>query len=457
MKLQELYQLKPQERIKELKKSPATRPSTQQLLKDWDYTQHEVFNQEIRKKRKVLVEDAVLNLDGSVKTPARYEMQEVNRIALPLEQDIVNIHTAFTVGTSPEIICNPQGENQKALHNQLLKIHAQSKLNYQNKRLVRAWLSECEVAEYWFVKPSEENFELKSVIWSPFKGDSFYPYYDEYGDLIAFSREYQTKDEYGKSIQKLMVIDNQQVSIYAENELIEQYPHGFSKIPVIYMSRPTPLCDRIRTKRARLETLLSNFADCLDYNFYPKLVATGDLEGIQNKGTTNEIIQLQDGGQVAYLTWQQSPEMARLEFDNLINYCYSLTNTPRISFENLKGTGSALSGTAFKYVFMGTHLEVSNHAEVVEEFLQRRVNFLLSAIATFEPKFLKEIPLLNVEIKIVPYLINNQSERIADAVNALSGGVASLENALILAGITDHIHEEKQRILKDKNTELFSN
>ena len=27
--------------------------------------------------------------------PAQYEMKEPNRIAIPIEQDIVNIHTAF--------------------------------------------------------------------------------------------------------------------------------------------------------------------------------------------------------------------------------------------------------------------------------------------------------------------------------------------------------------------------
>lgn len=455
MKLQELQQLEPQERIKELKKNKPNRPSTQTLLKDWDYNQHEVFNQEVRKKRKVLVEDEVLHPDGSLKTPARYEMQEVNRIALPLEQDIVNIHTAFTVGVPPKMIFQAENDTQQEMFNALTKILTKNKTDYQNKRLVRAWLSQCEVAEYWFAKPSEENIELKSVIWSPFNGDTFYPYYDEYGDMIAFCREYQTTNEQGKNVVKLMMIDHKEVTIFAENQIIEQYPHGFSKIPVMYMYRPSPLCERIRTKRERLEMLSSNFADCLDYNFYPKLVAVGDLEGVQNKGTTNEIIQLQDGGQVSYLTWQQSPEMARMEFENLINYCYSLTNTPRISFENLKGTGSALSGTAFKYVFMGTHLEVSNHAEVVEEFLQRRVNFLLSTLALFEPKYKKEMQKINIEVKIVPFMLDNQSEKIADAVNALSGGVASLETALSLAGITPKIQEEKERILTDKKEELF--
>ncbi len=97
--------------------------------------------------------------------------------------------------------------------------------------------------------------------------------------------------------------------------------------------------------------------------------------------TTSEIINLQgDGANVSYLTWQQSPEMARLE--------------------QLKGTGNALSGRAFKFMFMGIHLEVSNHAEIVEAFLQRRVNFLVSAIGSITPKLKKTADLIMIETEI---------------------------------------------------------
>ena len=39
---------------------------------------------------------------------------------------------------------------------------------------------------------------------------------------------------------------------------------------------------------------------------------------------------------------------------------YRLTNTPRISFDSLKGIGNAVSGVAFDYVFMSTHLNVES-------------------------------------------------------------------------------------------------
>ncbi|WP_314810420.1 phage portal protein [Capnocytophaga granulosa] len=461
MTIQELNALPEGERITQLKKYPAKRPDTQSLIKDWDYTQHDVFDEELRPKRRVLVKEQEENKDGTIKSPAQFRWEDVNRMALPLEQDIVNIHTAFTVGTPPKITANVQHPQEQELLDLLTAIHQKNKLPYDNKRIVRSWFAECEVAEYWYVKPAKEDdpnptYRLKSMIWSPFRGDTLYPYYDEYGDLIAFSREYNKTDSKGIQSTRLMVVDNQNVTIYSNGTQIEQYPHGFSKIPVIYMKRERPLCDKIRTLRNRLEVLLSNFADCLDYNFYPKMVASGEVVGVRNKGMTSEIIQLENDAQVSYLTWQQSPDMAKLEFDNLTSRCYALTNTPQITFEALQGIGNALSGKAFKFMFMGTHMAVSNHAETIEEFLQRRINFLLSAIGSLIPKYAPVAKRLQVNIEIVPYMIDSLTERIADAVSAVQGGVASLKEGIILAGITDKIDEELAQIEKEKGKDVFS-
>lgn len=471
MKLEEINKITDiGERIRELKKRKTKAPDTQENLKDWDFEKHDVMNAEIRKKRKVLVKDVVENPDGSIKEPAKYKWEEVNRIALPLEQDIVNIHTAFTVGEEPTLECETDEENEQSFLEIIKNIYKRNKIKYANKKLVRSWLSECEVAEYWYTVESNNWWQrilkflnigakptrkLKSVIWSPFRNDKLYPYFDEYGDLVAFSREYKVKDKDGRDVTKFMVIDSINVTIYVDEKVEDTYKHGFDKIPVMYMYREKPYCYKIKTIRNRLEVLLSNFADCLDYNFYPKLVSTGELEGIQNRGTTSEIIELADGGRVSYLTWQQSPEMAKLEFNNLTEKAYHLTNTPRISFDSLKGAGNALSGRAFRFMFMGTHLEVSNHAEVVEEFLQRRVNFLVSAVGILYPKMKSVSESIIIDTEIVPYMIDNQTEQINDAVNAVAGGVASVETGIVLAGLTDKIQEEKELLEAKQDRNLF--
>ena len=78
-----------------------------------------------------------------------------------------------------------------------------------------------------------------------------------------------------------------------------------------------------------------------------------------------------EGADAQYLTWNQVPDTVKFEAETLTNMAYDMSNTPRISFETLKGVGKA-SGTAFRFMFMGAHMAVENHGEVIGEFLQRR-------------------------------------------------------------------------------------
>ena len=473
MTLEEIYKLEPKERLNELKRRKTNLPDAQKLLSDWDQRKHKVMDEVHRPKRRMMIEDEVRDVNGKVVQAAKYEQKEVNRIALPLEQDIVNIQTAFTVGIEPKLTLQGDDKNHKNVFDVLKSIYKYNKIKFHNKRLVRSWLSEQEVAEYWyavedtgfwkkllgFVMKSVgldtgARYKLKVAIWSPFRGDKLYPYFDDYGDLIVMSREYETTDVDGQNkVTMFMSIDKDKVTIYKNGEYQKEFKHMFSKLPVVYMYRHSPYCEKIRTIRERLETLLSNFADCLDFNFFPKLAARGVVENIMGRGTGSEMIQLSDGAEISYLTWSQSPEMAKLEFDNLTERAYSLTNTPRISFENLKGAGSGFSGVSFRYAFMSAHMAVSNHAEDVEEFLQRRNNFVVHAIGVVYQKYKSISEEVYIEAEIVPFMIDNQTDRINDAVAAVGGGVASRKQGIILAGITDAVDDEIQLIEEDQNKE----
>lgn len=472
MTLEQIMALAPEERVNELKKRKTDAPNVAQLMSAWDEKKHRVNDESFRPKREVVIEEEVRDDSGKLIKPEKKDKKDVNRIAIPLEQDIVNIHVAFTVGQEPKIamVDADPDQNSQNVFSILKDILRKNKIKFQNKKIVRAWLAEQEVAEYWYTVNDASWWKrivnrilksvgsgelptrkLKSVIWSPFRGDKLYPYFDDYGDLIVLSREYDVTEVDGTNkVTKLMSIDSKNVTIYVNGKIESTFEHKFKKLPALYAYRPRAYCDKIITIRERLETLLSNYADCLDYNFFPKMAASGVVEDIVNRNGAGDIIQLENGGQVAYLTWQQSPEMAKLEFDNLTERAYAMTNTPRISFENLKGAGSALSGVAFKYAFMGAHMAVSNHAEEMEEFFQRRANFLLSAIGSIYSKYENIAEEVEVETEIVPFMIDNRSTNIADAVSAVEGGVASLKQGIILAGLTDQLKEEMDAIEAEK-------
>ena len=81
--------------IKNARKTPM--PDVKQMKDDWFPKRHRVHDIEFRKDMKTLVKDAYIDQNGK-EYPPEFETEPVARISLPIEQDIVNIHVAFTVG-----------------------------------------------------------------------------------------------------------------------------------------------------------------------------------------------------------------------------------------------------------------------------------------------------------------------------------------------------------------------
>lgn len=461
------------QKITYLQRRATTAPNTAQLLKDWDPMQHEIYtNRELFPDGKKLRKAAWTDDQGR-EHAAEFDPDPRNRIPLPIEQDQVNIHTAFTVGKEPKLVCDPSSDAEAELFKIIQRIDHSNKTKYLNKKIVRSWLSECEVAEYWYAVQDSSFWSkmltkikavvgvktnaahrLKSTIWSPFRGDELYPLFDERGDMVAFSRGYSVKDDKNNLIEKFMTITATDVYTWVRNggwevDTTNTFRHNFPKIPVIYSYRSRALCENIRPIRERLEKLTSNYADCIDYNFYPRLVAEGNIEGFPTKDN-GDMVQISQNGKLYYLTWNQTPESAKFEFDSLLEKCYSMTSTPRLSVDALKGIGQVPSGTAFKFVFMGTLMEVGNHEEVMGEHLQRRYNFLISAVGSICPYYQNAAETIEIEPRIVPFTIENLAENVATAVSALGGGVASDKTAIVMAGIVDDVQSELAEIAANK-------
>lgn len=470
------------QKIAYLKKGRRTPlPDTAKNLADWEPKRHDIMNPELYKKIKVLVKMEETRFDPesgqTMKIPAKYEMKEPNRIALPIEQDIVNIHTAFTVGIEPTLDCQTEDEKEKSVFEAVKQIFKKNKLKFQNRKIVRSWLSEQEVAEYWYAVKDDgfwamlkrkiagifgekvPEYRMKSQIWSPFRGDMLYPFFDDKGDMVAFSREYKKKDLDGNEHTVFMTITDKMVyqweldKTWTENTE-RSFPHNMPKLPVIYSQRSESLCSKIKPQRERLEKTLSGYADCLDNHYFPMLMLFGDINPeLMSGDARNRMMQLTgDGANAQYLTWNQASDPIKVEIETYFNEIYALTNTPRISFDQLKGTGNALSGTAFKYVFMSAHMAVQNHAEELGPFFQRRVNFLVSAIGALNASLEEASKTVDIETEIVPFMIDDENAKVQTAAAAVSGGVWSVEHGVSYCSDYGELQDEIQQI-KDEQKE----
>ena len=464
------------QKIAYLKKGRKTElPDAVKLYNDWNPNRHEIITDtEKYPKIKITVEKEKEVYDektGKTTTiPKKTKDVEPNRIALPIEQDIVNIQTAFTVGTEPKMNCEPE-ENEQGLFSSLRKVLEKNKIKYQNKRIVRSWLSEQECAEYWYVVKddgfwaklkrkianlfgaSAPEYRLKSVIWSPFRGDKLYPFFDDSNNLVAFSREYKKKDLDDMEITCFMTITADSVYQWELSDgwkLVSSFKHGFKKLPILYCYRPEAYCEKIKTLRVRLEKLLSNYADCIDYHFFPILMLFGDVQNFSGEFKSRVVELTGQGANAQYLTWNQVPTTVQYEAETLINQMYALTNTPRISFDAIKGSGNVLSGVAFDYVFLSTHLNVENLAEVIGEFMQRRVNFLVSALGSVNSSLEKAAETIDINVEIEPYRLENLSEKIDTALKAKNGELWSQQRAITFVGNIDNVLDEVEQIKEEQ-------
>ena len=468
------------ERIAFIKNSRRTpMPDVKELMDAWFPYRHRVNDKAFRKDMKTLVKDAYFDANGR-EHPAEFETEPVARIALPIEQDVVNIHVAFTVGNEPLMKTDTEDRKELDLLNVVKKIMSDNKIRFQNKREMRSWLSETEVCEYWYrhedngfwrriwekmaslagisTKPS---YKLRMQIWSPFRGDRLYPIFSDNGrDYLGIGREYEYPLPNHTTMHCFMLVTDEYVYQVQRNngtwEDSEGYPfkHGFAKNPTIYRDRREALCKNIKGARESLETLTSDFSDAIKMNFFPKLILEGDLAngGAENIGKSH-LLRITGGGKAYYLDWHQTSDMVKTQIDNLLVRCYSLTNTPLISFDQMKASGTFPSGTSFDYMFMATLFAVNRHWEDMGEFFQRRANFLISAAGSLVPELRGASETLEVTVEQRPYRIEDLSKRINDAANGVAGGVMSQKQGVMLVGIAEDFLSELEEIEGDKRKE----
>jgi SPP1 family phage portal protein len=195
-----------------------------------------------------------------------------------------------------------------------------------------------------------------------------------------------------------------------------------------------------------LEALISNFADCIDRHFFPYLILEGDINGTPQKSGKNRVIKITNGGKVYYLNWDQASEAVRLEMETLWSRAYQLTNTPQLSLDSLKGLGDVPSGKAFKFLFMGTNIAVDNHAEVIGEHIQRRYNFLASAIGSLNADYYTASLSIDIETSIQPFSVDDIAEKIRNASDACGKPIASLRTGVMMAGLVSDVDDEVKKI-----------
>ena len=200
MKIDDIFKLdRPSEAIEELKsKRGRAMPDVDKAAKQLDPLRHDVFNKALRPDKKVKIDQEDVNVTKvitSTEAEAGYRYEPVARVAVALQKLIVKRAVAFLFGNPVELNAEPQNDKQKQVLTAVSRILHDVKSKSLNRKVGRQAMSCMEVAELWY--PVEKvhgnygfrsKFKLRAAVFSPLLGDELYPYFDESGDMTAFSR-----------------------------------------------------------------------------------------------------------------------------------------------------------------------------------------------------------------------------------------------------------------------------
>lgn len=108
-------------------------------------------------------------------------------------------------------------------------------------------------------------------------------------------------------------------------------------------------------------------------------------------------------------------------------------------------------------MFLSTHLKVNEHNEVIGEHLQRRYNFLISAIGSLNTSYEKPSEAIEVECEIVPFRIDDLESKVNISVAGVGGGIFSKRTGIVMAGIADEVDSELAEIKLEQKESLKQN
>ncbi len=332
----------------------------------------------------------------------RIEVEQA-KIVVTFQKKIVNFAVSFLFGAPVNLENNSSEKKFDKAFGLIKDTWKKAKLDSHNKKLARTLFKETQVAEYFeVVKDKDGNLKIRATIFSYENGDRIYPFFNEYGDMVAFTRTYQALNEEGKKIDYVDVYTAEQIITFAkgtkntwektervngvilgEGETEEKVM--IDKIPIVYYEQDETEWDDVQTQIDKFELRLSKLIDTNDYFSSPAVKIKGKLkEGtMPDKGEIAKLFQIEAediGGQtvygdVGYITWDQTPASMELELKTLKGLIHSQTQTPDLSFDNVKGIPN-ISGIALKFMFLDSILKSLNKQEIFAEGFNRRINIL---------------------------------------------------------------------------------
>lgn len=102
---------------------------------------------------------------------------------------------------------------------------------------------------------------------------------------------------------------------------------------------------------------------------------TGKLVGDEDKGETRRLFRLENGGDVAYVSWTQAIEALKYHVETLLKLFFMQAQMPDLSFDNMKSLGN-IGFDARQMLLSDAHLKIGDESGAWIEFFERECNVI---------------------------------------------------------------------------------
>lgn len=452
-------QRSPQQVIYDLKRKSTIVPAWSDLRKEYDSSEHPVMTDPFYRDK-----------------PGRKNegTEKMSRLTLGWMKLAVKRIAALLFGIPVQRIYNDHDKEDEKLAAQILEaVYTKNRINAVNKKRARYLYAACEVATIWYTQEQQTSYagqpcdlKLRCRTFSPFsdksKGsENIYPLFDEYDDLVALSLEY-TRVEDGNSVQYFETYTAEEHirwrNTTAQPEEVLREPFDIGKIPGLYANRPEPIWEDRARNVYEVEWSLSRNGNYIRKNSRPTWVVASDEEIEIGQESTSDndgrnVLRYPADAKYGYATWPQAIDSLKFHIDEIKRDFFMSLQLPDMSMDNMKAT--PMSGEARKMVFIDAQMKAEDESDIWLEFFDRETNVLKAYLSTMYPNLAAAFDALEVEHRITPYQINDESERLNN-ISTASGGkpFMSQRTAIKEGGFVDDVDAELEQIRSEEQADV---
>lgn len=262
---------------------------------------------------------------------------------------IVTTHVSFLLGDQPTITANDP-EKQSAID--ILDVYKKNRINDKLQEFAEQAMS-TTMGVMIFSRGAEN--EIKARLYTQDNG-RYTPQYDVYGDLVAFYWEFTIGE-----VDHIWIFTETEIHKYQDEKYVTSDSHDFGVIPVVFVDQKEPEWFISKEDIDRYEMLKSKLAGSNNYFALPILKLKGGTT-TDESGEEKTLIDVTEDGKSLLLGVAKHQDMLiesdaeflerdtgvdsiELEKNWLKEDIHRITQTPDLSFDNVKGIG-ALSGRA---------------------------------------------------------------------------------------------------------------